>query len=116
MRIDRLVSYIRSSEYGRDRAQFRAASHRVPESLRVYMECRTLAYFLALVGAMYLLAVGVAVAVGPLIGSTVSATDTLIALFPGLSSLGIAAFVWSAAVAVAREKANRESEASGSVS
>ena len=108
MRIDRLVSYIRSGEYGRDRAQYRAESRRVPESLRVYLEFRTLAYVMSVLGTPCLLAGVMAVMVGPLTGSTVSASDALMVLSPGLSVLGVAALFWSVAVPFAREKADRE--------
>ena len=108
MRIVRLVSYIRSGEYGRDHAQFRAESRRVPESLRVYMDCRSLAQFLAVSGAACLLGGLIAVVAGPLTGSTVSVADALIVLAPAMGCLGVAALFWSVAVPFAREKADRE--------
>ena len=108
MRIDRWINYIRSGEYGRDRAQFRAESRRVPDSLRVYLEFRTLAYVMSVLGSPCLLAGVMAVVVEPLSGGTVSASDALTVLSPGLSGLGVAALFWSVAVPFARQKADRE--------
>ena len=107
MRLDSWVNYIRSGEHGRDRAQYRAESRRVPESLRVYMECRSLAHFLAVSGAACLLGGLIAVVAGPLTGSTVSVADALIVLAPGMGCLGVAALFWSVAVPFARQKADR---------
>ena len=112
MRIVRLVSYIRSGEYGCDQSQYRAESQRVPVSLRVYIEFQTLAYVMSVLGAPCLLAGVMAVVVGPLTGGTVSASDALTVLSPGLSVLGVAALFWSVAVPFARQQADHEDDRS----
>ena len=113
-----LTGYVRSGNYRSDSADYRTALDGVPKSLRTYLAIRSMASMAGLLGAVLMIVGLMAFGATQLFETKMSGLGFRLVDFlgPGLSILEIAAFIWFMAVPEARKMANRELEASGSVS